>query len=200
MHNLINFISTAGYIVIFLTIFAESGFLLGFFLPGESLLFTLGILASQGYLNIWYLVVICIVAAITGDSFGYWTGKYFGPKLFRKEESLFFKKAYLEKTEAFYKKYGTKTIIIARFVPIVRTFAPIMAGVGSMKYSTFLRNNIIGGFIWAGGVLLLSYFVGQQIPDIEKYLLPVILSIIFLSVLPVLYEFYVHYRKSKKVE
>jgi membrane-associated protein len=196
MHSLIETIIAFGYVAIALAVFAESGFLLGFFLPGESMLFTVGILASQGYFNIWMLVPLTIIAAILGDSFGYWTGKYFGPRLFNKPDSFFFKKEYVTKTEDFYTKYGPKTIIMARFVPIVRTFAPIMAGVGKMPYSTFLRNNIIGGTVWAGGFLLLSYFIGSRIPGIEHYLTPVILGIIFLSLLPIIYE-YIQAKRKK---
>ncbi len=123
LHGLSDIIITFGYIGIFITIFAESGFLLGFFLPGDSLLFTLGILAAQGIFNIYYLIGICIVAAILGDSFGYYIGNNFGPRLFNREESFFFKKEYVERTQAFFLKHGKRTIIMARFVPIVRTFA-----------------------------------------------------------------------------
>ncbi len=196
MHNLIEYIVAFGYVAIFITVFAESGFLLGFFLPGESMLFTVGILASQGLFNIWILVPMTIIAAILGDSFGYWTGKYFGPRLFNRPDSFFFKKEYITKTEHFYQKYGPKTIILARFVPIVRTFAPIMAGVGKMPYNVFVRYNVVGAFIWAGGFLLLSYYIGSVIPGIENYLTPIILGIIFLSLLPIVYEFIQAKRKK----
>jgi membrane-associated protein len=196
MHSLIETIIAFGYVAIFITVFAESGFLLGFFLPGESMLFTVGILASQGYFNIWILVPMTIIAAILGDSFGYWTGKYFGPRLFNRPDSFFFKQEYVTKTENFYKKYGPKTIILARFVPIVRTFAPIMAGVGKMEYKIFIRNNVVGAFIWAGGFLLISYYIGSIIPGIEKYLTPIILGIIFLSLLPIVYEYVIHKKKG----
>src|SRR5947208_1596921 len=132
------YIIAFGYVGIFITLFAESGFLLGFFLPGDSLLFTVGILASQGYFSIGILIILGILAAILGDSFGYWMGSYFGPKLFNRKDSMFFKQEYVDRTEEFFKKYGVKTIILCRFVPIVRTFAPILAGMGSMRYRTFL--------------------------------------------------------------
>jgi membrane-associated protein len=196
MNNLVAIIIGAGYVAIFITIFAESGFLLGFFLPGESLLFTLGIAASQGYFKIRILIPLAIVAAILGDSLGYWTGNYFGPKLFEREDSLIFKKHYIIRTQEFYEKYGPKTIIMARFVPIVRTFAPILAGVGKMQYKTFIRNNIIGGIGWAGGVLALSYYVGTKIPSVQKHLTIIILAIIFVSLLPVFVELFLH-RKQK---
>jgi membrane-associated protein len=195
MHNLTEFIINAGYVIVFLTIFAESGFLLGFFLPGDSLLFTLGIFASQGHLNIWLLLGLCISAAILGDSFGYWMGKYFGPKLFNRQDSFFFKQEYVTKTAAFFEKYGKKTIIMARFVPIVRTFAPIMAGVGKMNYRVFVFFNIIGGFLWAGGLLSVSYVLGSKIPGIEHYLEYIIIGIIAVSFIPIILEFF-HKRKK----
>ena len=190
MHHLTDFIIAFGYTGVFITIFAESGFLLGFFLPGDSLLFTMGILASQGLFNIYYLVIGCILCAILGDNFGYYVGKRAGEGLFNRPDSRFFKKEYVEKTAGFYKKYGKKTIILARFVPIVRTFAPIMAGIGQMDYKTFFAYNVIGGFIWAGGILLLAYFLGGLFPNIEDYLGYIIILILFVSVLPIAIEFY----------
>lgn len=192
MNNLVDIIIGAGYVAIFITLFSESGFLLGFFLPGESLLFALGIVASKGFFKIWILIPLAIVAAILGDTFGYWTGTYFGPKLFEREDSTIFKKHYVARTQEFYEKYGPKTIIMARFVPIVRTFAPVMAGVGKMKYATFIRNNIIGGIGWAGGVLGLSYYVGTKIPSVQKHLTVITLAIIFVSLLPLLIELYLN--------
>lgn len=189
MHNLTNIIVAFGYVGVTVTVFAESGFLLGFFLPGDSLLFTVGVLASQGFFNIYLLVGLCVAAAIAGDSFGYWMGSYFGPKLFNREESFFFKREYVTRTENFYKKYGTRTIILARFVPIVRTFAPIMAGVGKMEYKTFLKNNVVGGAIWAGGILGLSYWLGSQFSGIENYIQYIAIGIILISVLPLAFEY-----------
>ena len=182
--DLIEFIKLAGYLGVFGFVFAESGLFIGFFLPGDSLLFTAGFLASQGYLNIWVLAIGSFIFAVLGDSVGYAFGKRVGPALFTREESRLFKPSHLLKAKYFYEKHGKKTIIIARFMPIVRTFAPIVAGIGEMHYRTFLAYNIIGGALWAIGISLLGYFLGSAIPDIDKYLLPIILLIIFLSVLP----------------
>lgn len=188
MFDLNNLLTTVGYAGIFAIIFAESGLLIGFFLPGDSLLFTAGFLASQGFFNIYILCPIIFVAAVLGDSFGYHFGRKVGPRFFKKESSFFFSKNNIEKSRAFYEKHGGKTIVIARFVPVVRTFAPIIAGVGKMPYSRFLFFNIFGGFVWAFGVTLLGYFLGRSIPDIEHYLLPITMLIIFISILPSLYH------------
>lgn len=183
-------IRTVGYLGIWAIVFAESGLLVGFFLPGDSLLFTAGFLASQGYLNIWILVIGCFIAAVVGDSVGYTFGHRYGRKLFTKEESLFFNPKHLIRAEDFYHKHGKKTIIIARFVPIVRTFAPIVAGMGKMEYRTFLSYNIIGALLWAVGVTLLGYYLGKAVPDIDKYLIPGIILIILLSVAQPLYHLF----------
>lgn len=192
--DLIELIKTAGYIGLFGIVFAESGLFIGFFLPGDSLLFTAGFLASQGFLNIWILMGVTFIGAVLGDSVGYWFGKKTGNKIFTKEDSLFFKKDNIQKAEEFFKKHGPATIILARFVPIVRTFAPILAGVGTMRYKTFLSFNIVGGALWTIGVSLLGYFLGNLIPNIDKYLLPIILLIIVISVLPNI----IHLIKSRK--
>jgi membrane-associated protein len=189
MGHLAELIVAFGYIGVFVTVFAESGFLLGFFLPGDSLLFTVGILASQGFFNIYLMIGLAITAAILGDTFGYYVGRVFGKKLFQRQESRFFKKEYVEKTEKFYEKYGKRTIILARFVPIVRTFAPIMAGVGKMDYKTFVSYNVVGGFIWAGGLLSISYYLGTKFAGIENYLTYIIVGIILVSVIPVALDF-----------
>lgn len=185
-----------GYFAFFVTIFAESGFLLGFFLPGDSLLFAAGILASQGLLNIYVLIIGAIVCAIAGDSFGYYLGTKAGETLFNKPNSRFFKQEYVERTEAFFQRHGTKTIILARFVPIVRTFAPIMAGVGSMKYSTFLGYNIIGGVVWTAGFLSLSFYLGNTVPHIQDYLSYIIIGILVISVIPIFIELIRNRRKN----
>jgi len=187
-------IKTAGLIGIFFIIFAESGLFFGFFLPGDSLLFTAGILASQNYLHIAILTVGAFVFAVLGDNTGYWFGKKLGPKIFTKEESAFFHREHIKRAQQFYDKYGNKTIFLARFIPIVRTFAPIVAGVGDMKYKNFLTYNILGGFFWSFGLILSGYFLGGSIPNIDKYLLPIILLIIVISFLPLLYE----WLKSRK--
>ena len=196
--NLPELIKTIGYIGVFFIVFAESGLFIGFFLPGDSLLFTAGFLASQGYLNFFILAPLCILAAVLGDSVGYAFGKKIGPRLFNKEDSLFFKKENLEYAQNFYNEYGGKTIIIARFMPIVRTFAPILAGVGSMDYSKFISYNIVGGVLWSLGLSGLGYLLGSVIPDIDKYLLPIIVLIILLSVLPGVIHF-LRARRSKEI-
>jgi membrane-associated protein len=184
MFNLEGIIKTAGYAGLFGIIFAESGLLIGFFLPGDSLLFTAGFLASQGYLNIWILAPLLFVAAVTGDSVGYTFGYRVGPKIFKKEDSLFFHKDHLVKAQNFFQKHGGKTIILARFLPVVRTFAPILAGVGKMRYATFLFYNVVGGLLWAAGLTFLGFFLGKVVPDIDKYLLPIVLVIIVVSIAP----------------
>lgn len=188
--DLVELIKLAGYLGLFAIVFAESGLFFGFFLPGDSLLFTAGFLASQGYLNIFWLVPMLFVAAVLGDSVGYWFGKKVGPKIFKREDSLFFHKSYLEKARAYFEKYGPKTIIIARFIPAVRTFAPIFAGVGQMEYKKFLTYNIVGGFLWAVGLTVLGYLLGNTIPDVDKYIVPIVLGIIVLSVLPPIFHFF----------
>lgn len=184
MFDLVHIVQTAGYFGITAIIFAESGLFFGFFLPGDSLLFTAGFLASQGYLNIVLLCVLTFVAAVTGDSVGYWFGKKVGPKIFTKEESFLFRKSHIEKTQKYFERHGKKTIILARFIPIVRTFAPILAGVGEMEYRTFITYNVVGGFLWAVGITVAGFFLGRIIPDVDKYLLPIVLVIIFVSLLP----------------
>ncbi|MBX4198359.1 VTT domain-containing protein [Candidatus Parcubacteria bacterium] len=189
MGHLSELIITFGYIGVFITVFAESGFLLGFFLPGDSMLFTVGILASQGYFNIGWMIFLAITAAILGDTFGYYIGRVFGKRLFNRPESRLFKYEYVQRTEEFYKKYGKRTIIMARFVPIVRTFAPIMAGVGKMDYKIFASYNVVGGFLWAGGLLGLSYYLGTRFEGIENYLTYIIIGIIVVSFIPIALDF-----------
>lgn len=188
MFDLIGLIKAAGYLGLFGIIFAESGLFFGFFMPGDSLLFTAGFLAAKGFLNIYLLVGLTFIAAVLGDNTGYWFGKKTGPKIFNKENSLLFHKDHVIKAENFFKKYGPKTIIFARFVPIVRTFAPILAGVGKMNYQTFFLYNLVGGALWTSGLSLLGYFLGQFVPSIDKYLLPIVLIIIIISVLPNIYQ------------
>ena len=175
---------TIGYFGIFAIVFAESGLLVGFFLPGDSLLFTAGFLASQGIFNIGLLALGCFIAAVVGDSVGYAFGHKVGRRLFNRKESILFHKDNLIKAENFYEKHGRKTIIVARFLPVVRTFAPIVAGIGKMEYRTFISFNIIGGFLWSVGLTLAGYLLGSVVPNVDKYLLPIIILIIILSILP----------------
>lgn len=189
-------IKTIGLVGIFLIIFTETGLFFGFFLPGDTLLFTAGIFASQGVFSIYILLIGCIIMAILGDSVGYWTGKKYGRKLFEKNENLFFKRRYLHETEQFYEKHGKYTIIIARFIPIIRTFAPIVAGIGKMHYSSFLAYNIFGGIFWVTTMSLLGYFLGSLIPNMKDYIIPAALVIVVVSLLPVFFKF-INYKLKK---
>jgi membrane-associated protein len=186
-----------GHLAIWAIVFAESGLLIGFFLPGDSLLFTAGFLASQNILNIQLLVVGAFICAVVGDNVGYATGHKFGRRLFRREDSWFFHKKHLITAQNFYAKHGKKAIVLARFMPIVRTFAPIVAGIGAMNYRTFISYNLIGGFIWTFGVTLLGYFLGQLIPDVDKYLLPIILVIVVVSIAPSIFHLYQERKLNK---
>ncbi len=201
MHfDLLSVIKSLGYFGVWAVVFAESGLLVGFFLPGDSLLFSAGFLASQNYLNIAVLIFGCFVCAVLGDNVGYATGHRFGRRLFQREDSWLFHKKHLITTQNFYEQHGRKALILARFLPVVRTFAPIVAGIGSMRYRTFVVYNLIGGAIWTVGITLLGYFLGQAIPpeQIDKYLLPIVALIIVVSVLPSLLHLYKEYRASKR--
>jgi membrane-associated protein len=173
-----------GIAIVGAIVFAESGLLIGFFLPGDSLLFTAGFLASQDLLNIHVLAAVCFIAAVAGDSVGYHFGKRMGPRLVKKEDSWLFKREYIAQAEAFFEKHGRKTIVLARFTPIVRTFAPIVAGIGSMNYRTFLTYNVVGGALWAVGLTYLGYYLGRSIPWISEYLELGIIAIVMISLLP----------------
>ncbi len=188
MFNLISLITTVGYLGIFAIIFAESGLLVGFFFPGDSLIFTAGFLASQNILSLPILLPLVIVAAILGDGFGYYCGQKFGPKIFIREDSFFFKKSHIAKANLFFTKHGGKAIILARFMPVVRTFVPVVAGVGTMRYKKFAAYNIIGGLLWSCGLILAGYFLGRSVPNIDHYLLPIIFLIIILSLLPSIFH------------
>ena len=182
-------IARAGVFAIAGVIFAESGLLIGFFLPGDSLLFTAGFLASQGYIDIHFLAITCFIAAVLGDSVGYAFGKRMGPRLLKRPDGKIFRKKYIAQAEAFYQEHGKKTIILARFTPIVRTFAPIVAGLGSMNYRSFLAYNVVGGALWTLGLTYAGYYLGRAIPGVENYLEPVILLVVFISLLPALHHF-----------
>jgi len=169
-------------------VFAESGLFFGFFLPGDSLLFSAGLIASQGHMNILLLLFLAFISAVFGDNVGYFTGNRLGKRLFAKEDSWIFKKSYIEKTEAFFKKYGKKSVILARFIPIIRTFTPILAGAGKMEYRTFITFNIIGGFLWTWGIILSGFFLGSFFPATEKYLTPIIIVVIIISFIPAVFE------------
>jgi len=195
--DLTTFIQAAGYAGVTGIVFAESGLLVGFFLPGDSLLFTAGLLASQGYFNIYWLVALTAVAAVVGDNVGYGFGHKWGRRLFDKKDGRFFKRENLIKAEKFYEEYGAKTIVLARFMPFIRTFAPIVAGIGKMDYRTFFRYNLIGGVLWAAGMTLAGYWLGQIVPGVDRYLLPIIALIVIASVIAPARE-YLAQKRSKK--
>lgn len=176
----------AGYVGLTAIIFAETGLLVGFFLPGDSLLVTAGLLAADpGFgLNVWILGAILTVAAIVGDTVGYNVGKSAGPRIFTREDSLLFNKQHLLRAQAFYEKHGGKTIIIARFMPIVRTFAPVVAGVGRMEYRSFLMYNVIGGVAWIWSMLMIGFVLARTVPGVAQHVEKVIILVVFLSILP----------------
>lgn len=190
--DLASFIKAAGVLGVAIIVFVESGLLVGFFLPGDSILFTAGILASQNLIPLMPLLVVCFVGAVVGDNVGYALGKRMGPRLFTRKKSAFFHKDSVERTQRFFERHGVKTIVIARFIPIVRTFAPVMAGVGAMRYRTFVIYNLIGGLLWSVCIPLAGYFLGSWIPDIDHYLIPIVLGIVLISILPPMREYLRH--------
>ena len=206
MHLLIDFfqrlyhfddlIRWGGHGVLILIIFSETGVMAGFFLPGDSLLVTAGVLAAAGVLNIWVLLIELSAAAVLGDSVNYAVGRRIGPAIFTREDSLFFNRGHLLRAHAFYEKYGSKTIVIARFIPIVRTFAPVVAGVGEMDYSKFIFYNLLGGIGWVVLMLMGGYSLGRYIPHMDKHLHEVILLVIILSLLPPIFEWLKERRRA----
>ena len=192
--DLNTFIQAIGLIGLFAVVFAESGLLIGFFLPGDSLLFTAGLLASKGYFSFPLLMIGCFIAAVAGDNVGYAFGRRMGIKIFTRGDSWLFRKSHLERARIFYEKHGGKTLIFARFTPVIRTFAPILAGVGAMNYRLFFIYNVAGGLLWGGGMTGLGYFLGAVIPDIKEYISYVIVGIMVISFTPPL----VHILKEKE--
>jgi len=195
--DLIGYFGNWTYVMLFAIVFAETGLVVTPFLRGDSLLFAVGTLAGGGLLSIWISYFTLLVAAILGDTVNYWIGHYIGPKVFSKENSRFFKKEYLEKTREFYEKYGGKTIIIARFLPIIRTFAPFVAGVGKMHYGTFFFYNIFGGFIWVTSLVFAGFYLGG-LSFIKANFEYAIFAIIALSLLPMIIE-YIKYKRGPKI-
>lgn len=178
-------IQWAGYVGLTAIIFVETGLFFGFFLPGDSLLVTAGLLASQGFsLDVYLLGLLLNIAAVLGDNTNYWIGRFMGPKVFTREESLFFRRRHVERAHEFYEKHGAKTIVLARFMPIIRTFAPLVAGVARMSYRTFLTYSVLGGTVWIWSMLFIGYFLGRMVPGIDKHIEKVIIVVIFLSILP----------------
>jgi membrane-associated protein len=192
-------IRTFGTIGLFAIIFAESGIMIGFFLPGDSLLFAAGLFSARGDLpNIAIISIGCAIAAVAGDQVGYSFGKKVGPSLFKRPDSRFFKQEYLAKAEEFFEHYGSKAIILARFVPIVRTFVPIVAGASTMHYSTFVRNNIVGGVVWAVGFTQLGFWLGKRWPGLIDSIDILVIVIVAFSLVPVGIEYWRHRRRSAK--
>ena len=179
-------VQTGSYVGLAFLIFAESGLFFGIFLPGDSLLFAAGLLSAGGFFILGPLMLLVVVAAILGDSVGYWFGSEVGDHLWERKDSRFFKHEYLTRTERFYKKYGGRAVVLARFVPIVLTIAPILAGVSTMKYRVFLAYNMLGGFLWGAGMVALGFFLGSLVPNSEKYVLPLSLVIVVISFLPII--------------
>jgi membrane-associated protein len=190
LHSLPELIRWGGLVVLTIIIFAETGLFIGFFLPGDSLLVTAGLFAARGDLSIVSLLLCATVAAILGHGVGYWFGQKAGEHLYGRPDSRLFKRRHLEKTRAFYVKHGAKTIVLSRFVPLVRTFAPIVAGVAHMPYGRFMLYNIVGGIGWVFSMCLLGYFLGRRIPGIEQHIDKVIIVVVALSLLPVVIHAY----------
>ncbi|MCA9344784.1 VTT domain-containing protein, partial [Candidatus Saccharibacteria bacterium] len=183
MFDIETIISAGGLLLIAGIIFAESGLLIGFFLPGDTLLFGAGLAASQGRFSLFWLIFWTALAAIIGDNVGYSIGRRAGPRIFKKKDGILFRQEYLQKSEKFYEDHGGKTIILARFTPIVRTFAPVVAGAGKMTRQRFLIFNIVGGILWTGGLSILGYFIGNRIPHLDKYIELVIIGVMVVSIL-----------------
>ncbi len=181
-------IEAFGTLGLFAIVFAESGLLAGFFLPGDSLLFTAGLLASQGHLNFPLIVTGCFVAAVGGDQVGYVIGRRYGPAIFKRPDSRFFHQRNVDRASAYFEAHGARTVVLARFIPVIRTFTPVVAGVGRMEYRKFVTFNVIGGFLWAVGLTSLGYALGESVPDIDRYLLPIVLLIGAVSFIPVILE------------
>lgn len=181
-------IRVGGYVVLVAIVFTETGLLVGFFLPGDSLLITAGLVAGSGAINIWWLNLLLSAAAIAGDSVGYAIGFRAGPRIFTREDSLLFNRRHLIRTREFYERYGGKTIVLARFIPIIRTFAPVVAGVGQMAYRRFVFYNVFGGIGWVASLTWAGYLLGQTIPNIDQHVQLVVIIVIVLSVLPIVAE------------
>jgi membrane-associated protein len=177
-----------GLLLICTMVFVETGLFVGFFLPGDSLLVTAGIFAFSGHLRLGWLLSLVSFCAVAGDQLGYWIGRRAGNALYKREDSFFFKKRHLERAHEFYARYGGKTIVLARFVPIVRTFAPPVAGAARMNYRRFLSFDIFGGLLWVWSMVLIGYFLGSSIPEVDKNIHIVIAIVVFLSILPAIIE------------
>ncbi len=197
--NLTQWVSTMGYIGILFIVFCETGLFFGCFFPGDSLLFTAGLLAMQGIFNIYSLLCSVVVAAVLGYACGYWFGAKLGMWLLQRSEGFFFKKRYLQQAHDFYARYGFAAMILCRLVPVVRTFCPIIAGMGSMCFKRYMLCNVIGAVIWVSLLMLLGYFVGALFPRAPHFILPIVLGIIFISILPAMVHFLKQRRSIKQL-
>jgi membrane-associated protein len=198
MFDIESIIAAGGIILIAAIIFAESGLLIGFFLPGDTLLFGAGLAASQGKFSIFWLIFWTALAAIIGDNVGYSIGRRAGPRIFKKKDGILFRQEYLQKSEEFYEAHGGKTIILARFTPIVRTFAPVVAGAGKMSRQKFLIYNVVGGLLWTVSLTVLGYTVGSRIPYLDKYIELVIIGVMVISIV-LAFAHLMHDPKTRKM-
>jgi membrane-associated protein len=195
--NILNWLGPAALIGVALIIFAECGLLIGFFLPGDSLLFITGLFIAQGFIDtpIWLAALVLAVSAVIGNATGYWIGYTVGPKLFNRPDSRFFRKEYVDKTHEFFERYGARAVVLARFVPIVRTFITAMAGVGRMDFRVFITYSAIGGLVWGAGVTYLGYALGN-VPFVKDHIELILLAVVAISILPILYEYVKHKREA----
>ncbi len=190
-------IQLVGYPGLFAAVFLESGVFFGFFLPGASMLFTAGLLASQGFFNPWILIPLVTIAAILGDNVGYWFGNKVGVKLFLRPDSKFFRHEHITRAKQFYDQHGVLAVFLARFVPVVRTFAPIVAGVVKMDYRTFLMYNVAGALVWGAGVTFAGYYLGARFPFISDYITPIVILIIIATVIPIGWQYWKEFRTTR---
>lgn len=210
--SLLNWLGAYVYLGLIFIIFAETGLAIGFFLPGDSLLVVCGLFAAAGKLNLWVMLITLFIAAVVGDAVGYYSGRKVGPAIFSRPKSRFFNPKHLQKAHAFYEKHGGKTIVIARFVPIVRTFAPIVAGAANMGYKDFFVFNVFGGFLWVTSMLLAGYFLGGLVEQavqnwfgvpgfkLEEHIDKVVIVVVLLSILPIIFEYIKARRERKTLE
>jgi membrane-associated protein len=198
LSNLPELVQWAGLFGITAIIFSETGLLVGVFLPGDSLLVTAGLLSARGYLNVYTLVPLLTAAAICGNSLGYFIGKTSGPRIFNRENSIFFNKKHAIRAHEFYQRHGRKTIVLAQFMPIIRTFSPVIAGVGGMEFRTFITFNIIGAVVWIWSMVGIGYFLGSYIPGIDQHIEIVVIIVVFISILPGLIGSY-RGRRAKRI-